>query len=733
MPSYIEDDDDDIIFLGSEVESEETIVQGETETFFVQIGVQGPEGSQGTTGPTGPQGIEGPTGATGPQAATGPTGPQGTTGPTGPQGEAGATGPVAATGATGPTGETGPQGIVGSTGSTGPTGETGPIGITGATGPLGSSGPTGPQGSTGATGPIGASGADSTVPGPQGSTGATGAQGSTGATGFTGADSTIPGPQGSTGSTGATGPFGGTGPTGPQGFTGAQGATGSIGETGFTGPQGIEGPSGATGPVGSTGVQGPDGFTGATGATGSQGIAGASGATGATGPQGLTGPTGPALGQSYAENFGDGVETEYVITHNLDSTDVLVAVKKTSTNEFADALIEVIDADSVRITATPAPAVDSLRVIIAAPTAMGTVSQGATGPTGPAGSDGIIGIDGSTGATGPQGATGPAGASGSNGEIKSVKVATTADITLSGTQTIDGVALSVDDLVLVKNQVTTADNGVYAVKSGAWEEQDWSTDSVIVAVDQGAVNGGNIYSNLVSTTPLERNFSASQITSGTLDAARIPDLDAAKITTGELNPLVLPRRIILASSRGTYGATTGSGRHSPLTCASVQTSGQAASNATNAVWYPYFVPRSATLTVSMRCSTLQAGSTARIAIFSANEATVEPVTMVEDLGTVSGASTGDKSLTSMGTHSGLIFVAVWQSNHSTVRWIRVNVVDSAMRIFGNAGGASSRIPYGWLATGLDYSASWPAGSPPALTSANFSDHVNYPAVWMEWS
>ena len=55
-----------------------------------------------------------------------------------------------------------------------------------------------------------------------------------------------------------------------------------------------------------------------------------------------------------------------------------------------------------------------------------------------------------------------------------VRVATTANITLSGTQTIDGVALSVGDRVLVKNQTTQSQNGVYDVASGAWAR---STDS----------------------------------------------------------------------------------------------------------------------------------------------------------------------------------------------------------------------------------------------------------------
>jgi hypothetical protein len=50
-----------------------------------------------------------------------------------------------------------------------------------------------------------------------------------------------------------------------------------------------------------------------------------------------------------------------------------------------------------------------------------------------------------------------------------VRAATTADITLSGTQTIDDVALVVGDRVLVKDQVALAENGVYIVDSGIWE------------------------------------------------------------------------------------------------------------------------------------------------------------------------------------------------------------------------------------------------------------------------
>jgi predicted acyltransferase (DUF342 family) len=50
----------------------------------------------------------------------------------------------------------------------------------------------------------------------------------------------------------------------------------------------------------------------------------------------------------------------------------------------------------------------------------------------------------------------------------SVRVATTGNITLSGLQTIDGVAVVAGDRVLVKNQTDAKTNGIYEVKSGAW-------------------------------------------------------------------------------------------------------------------------------------------------------------------------------------------------------------------------------------------------------------------------
>ena len=52
--------------------------------------------------------------------------------------------------------------------------------------------------------------------------------------------------------------------------------------------------------------------------------------------------------------------------------------------------------------------------------------------------------------------------------LSDCKVATTDPITLSGVQTIDGVAVVVGDNVLVKNQADASTNGIYAAASGAW-------------------------------------------------------------------------------------------------------------------------------------------------------------------------------------------------------------------------------------------------------------------------
>lgn len=86
----------------------------------------------------------------------------------------------------------------------------------------------------------------------------------------------------------------------------------------------------------------------------------------------------------------------------------------------------------------------------------------------------------------------------------SVRAATTANITLSGTQTIDGVVLIAGDRVLVKAQTAGQDNGIYTVAAGAWPratDADTSaevTSGMFTFVEEGTVNIGIGY---VLTTP----------------------------------------------------------------------------------------------------------------------------------------------------------------------------------------------------------------------------------------
>ena len=69
---------------------------------------------------------------------------------------------------------------------------------------------------------------------------------------------------------------------------------------------------------------------------------------------------------------------------------------------------------------------------------------------------------------------------------QSVRATTTANITLSGTQTIDGVVLVVGDRVLVKDQAALSQNGIYVVAAGAWSRASDADNSPGGEVTSGA-------------------------------------------------------------------------------------------------------------------------------------------------------------------------------------------------------------------------------------------------------
>jgi len=99
----------------------------------------------------------------------------------------------------------------------------------------------------------------------------------------------------------------------------------------------------------------------------------------------------------------------------------------------------------------------------------------------------------------------------------SVRAATTANITLSGTQTIDGVSLIAGDRVLVKDQSTGSANGIYNVAEGAWTRSIDAnisaevTGGLFVFVKEGTTNADNGYV-LTTNDPITLDTTALSFT-----------------------------------------------------------------------------------------------------------------------------------------------------------------------------------------------------------------------------
>ncbi|MBP02329.1 MAG: hypothetical protein CMM25_05935 [Rhodospirillaceae bacterium] len=131
--------------------------------------------------------------------------------------------------------------------------------------------------------------------------------------------------------------------------------------------------------------------------------------------------------------------------------------------------------------------------------------------------------------------------------LNSVKAATTANITLSGTLTIDGVSLSVDDRVLVKNQTAPIENGIYIVKSLDWARSDdmavgANAHNDFVFVDQGTTNadtGWVCTSNEGSSVVGSDTLTFAQFSgAGTYTVEPVPENIQLTGNTFKLNPTI---------------------------------------------------------------------------------------------------------------------------------------------------------------------------------------------------
>lgn len=135
-------------------------------------------------------------------------------------------------------------------------------------------------------------------------------------------------------------------------------------------------------------------------------------------------------------------------------------------------------------------------------------------------------------------------------------VASTGNLTLSGEQTVDGVLTSASR-ILVKNQSTAANNGIYVTAAGAWARaSDANADAEVsgsVFVSGGSVNGGTTWG---LTTPQPLTLGTDDLTYTQTGANTIYSATGGVQLQGaqfSLSPLTAPGKLM-----GRYSAGAGS-------------------------------------------------------------------------------------------------------------------------------------------------------------------------------
>ena len=130
-----------------------------------------------------------------------------------------------------------------------------------------------------------------------------------------------------------------------------------------------------------------------------------------------------------------------------------------------------------------------------------------------------------------------AGLNGSVGMKAPCRAATTAAITLSGEQTIDGVAIVAGDRVLVKNQASSVENGIYIASTGAWSRAlDFdgardARDGTMVYVTDGTAGGNKLFV-MSGTNPVTVGTSAITFAAADISGAVVTLTAGTGLTGG---------------------------------------------------------------------------------------------------------------------------------------------------------------------------------------------------------
>lgn len=152
----------------------------------------------------------------------------------------------------------------------------------------------------------------------------------------------------------------------------------------------------------------------------------------------------------------------------------------------------------------------------------------------------------------------------------SVRVATTANITLSGEQTIDGVAVVAGERVLAKNQSTASQNGIYVCAVGSWTRATdlaaaSSAAGAFCFVEEGTTNAdkgfvctSNVGSDVVGTNSLAwTQFTGAG--SGLDSLTAVLENTATALNANGVPIQDLPAALTFYRDSGGYAATVGCG------------------------------------------------------------------------------------------------------------------------------------------------------------------------------